>query len=75
MSFIFFSSSIGHYIVMVKNSYFLMCFTIFLDLNEFLEEVGKSFEGAVGASTAPKNQFVGAGEGITRPYKEFPILF
>ena len=52
-----------------------MCFTIFLDLNEFLEEVGKHLKVRLGASTAPKNQFVGAGESITRPYKGFPNLF
>ena len=32
-----------------------MCFDIFFELNEFLEEVEKLF--------------VGAGEGVTRPYK------
>ena len=38
-----------------------MCFAIFLDLNEFLEQVGKSFVGASAASTSTKNQFVRGG--------------
>ena len=51
-----------------------MCFTIFLDLNEFLEEVGKHLKVRLGASTAPKNQFVGAGE-TPCLNKGFTILF
>jgi hypothetical protein len=41
----------------------------------FWKKMENHLWGPVGASTAPKNQFVGADKGITRPYKEFPNLF
>jgi len=36
---------------MVKILLFLICFAIFLDLNTFLEEIGKTLEGVDGASS------------------------
>jgi len=54
-AFNIFYSSIDDNRPMAKISSFFMCFDIFFDLNEFLEEVEKLF--------------VGAGEGVTRPYK------
>ena len=54
-AFNIFYSSIDDNRPMAKISSFFMCFDIFFELNEFLEEVEKLF--------------VGAGEGVTRPYK------
>ena len=47
-----------------------MCFTIFLDCKHFWKKV---FVGVSGVSTAPKNQFVGAGEAPPAPTKDFLI--
>ena len=44
-----------------------MCFAIFLDVNEFLEEVGKSFVGTGGGVTRSYKCILGAGDDPTRP--------
>ena len=54
-AFNIFYSSIDDNRPMAKNSSFLCVLISFFELNEFLEEVEKLF--------------VGAGEGVTRPYK------
>ena len=56
-----------------------MCFAIFLDLNIFLEEVGKSFVDAGGASTALKilqriSQFILKIDLIHRKYSDTPSI-
>ena len=57
--------------LIVKFSQFLMCFTIYYELNDFSMKFGKRF---VGASAAPANLFVGAGEPPT-PLKIFFVFY